>query len=229
VLAQALDQNVIGLSRISEAQGGLGETEKARLSIQALDAIGTAEEKVQGHKVIIWISPGWARLARANTKSNASLFSDIVYFSDLMRDARITLDFINPDGVSGVTLADQSQAQAGRRGGFSSPDSLASVEPTAESGPNWYEAYYGAVKNPNRADVNDLALQVLAHQSGGLVLSKDNRIAPQIARCVNEAAVSYAIFYVPSHRSSSTDYHELEVKIRKVNGTARAREGYYAK
>jgi hypothetical protein len=45
-LIQALDQNVITLSRISEAQGVEGDTEKVQLSVQALDAIGTAESKV---------------------------------------------------------------------------------------------------------------------------------------------------------------------------------------
>jgi hypothetical protein len=100
--------------------------------------------------------------------------------------------------------------------------------PTGDAGPDWYEAYYAAAKNPNQADINDLALQVLAHQSGGVVLSKDNQIAPLIARCVNESLASYTISY-DSSTVAYAAYHELEIKLRAADGIARVRRGYYAK
>jgi hypothetical protein len=98
--------------------------------------------------------------------------------------------------------------------------------PTGQVGQNWYEAYYRSVKKEGQADINDLALQVLAYQSGGLVLDKNNQIENQIVRCVNEAGPSYELSFEPSSVSGAP-YHELEVKVQKGNVSTRVRRGYY--
>jgi len=223
-LIAALNQSIPQMSRISEAQGGEGDSEKVMLSVKALDAIATVETKFEGRKIVIWISPGWSPLARS-TKTDVALFNNIVYFSNLLRDARITLDFVNPDGVSGGASAPSNQTLPQNASESAFQNHTASV-PTGQVGQNWYEAYYRSVKKEGQADINDLALQVLAYQSGGLVLDKNNQIENQIVRCVNEAGPSYELSFEPSSVSGAP-YHELEVKVQKGNVSTRVRRGYY--
>jgi hypothetical protein len=91
-------------------------------------------------------------------------------------------------------------------------------------GQNWYEAYYQSPKKEGQANINDLALQVLAYQSGDLILDKNNRINSQILKCVNEANSSYELSFKPS-AVNGAQYHELEVKVQKGDAAPRTRRG----
>jgi VWFA-related protein len=226
LLIKALDQNGPSLHRILEAEGKEGQSERVRLSLVALNFIATAEAAKPGRKILIYISPGWPLMSESNAKTKEQLFDSVLYFSDVLRDARITLYNINPEGVAvgpQMTL------------GFSDPgviqrgSLIGMPRPPADVGPGYYESFYKGVSTAKQADVNDLALQVLAHQSGGLVLEGNNNIERQIARCAGEAAAFYVLSYDFPAAKSPDQYHDLVVTVDKPGLAARARTGFYVR
>jgi VWFA-related protein len=223
-LAKALEQIVVPISRMPDAQGAEGESEKARLTIQALDAIGTTELRLDGPKTLIWLTPGWSPFARS-TKTQAALFDTIAYFADLLRDARITLDFIDTQGVfAGAETTPSAPLNASQIAFQNRAVPLANGQPTL----NWYQSYYRAVTKQSQASINDLALQVLAYQSGGVVLGRNNDLIQQISRCINDARSSYELSFKPANVPDG-NYHDLELRVRRRNVIVRVRRGYYAR
>ena len=225
-LIQALDDSLASLSRILASQGAEGQSERVQLSLQALDFIATAESKRPGRKLLVWISPGWPLLDASNARSQDKdrLFGTVIYFSRLLQDARITLDAVNPEGVLAGDTQQPLDPSALNRQRFGP---LASTR--GEGGYDLYENYYKGVSTPKQADSNDLALQVLAYQSGGLVLDHDNHLASQIARCVAEAETFYSLSYELPPSSVSGAYHSLTVKAVRPGLVVRARSGFYAR
>jgi len=84
------------------------------------------------------------------------------------------------------------------------------------------------VKRPNQVHLGNVSLQVIATQSGGLVLHSDNDLAKLIGRCVADAGRSYEIGFQSQTGDGPNDYHALEVKVDKPGFKARTRNGYYA-
>jgi VWFA-related protein len=223
-LTKSLEQIVVPITRMPDAQGAEGESEKARLSIQALDVIGTTELRLDGPKTLIWLSPGWSPFTRS-TRTQPALFNTITYFADLLRDARITLDFVDTAGVfAGVQTTLPPPPNASQL----AFQNRAAPFPDGQPNPNWYEAYYRAVTKESQANVNALALQVLAYQSGGVVLVRNNQIAQQISLCINDARSSYELSFEPSTVRDGA-YHDVELRIKRKNAAARSRRGYYAR
>jgi VWFA-related protein len=223
-LTKSLEQIVVPITRMPDAQGAEGESEKARLSIQALDVIGTTELRLDGPKTLIWLSPGWSPFTRS-TRTQPALFNTITYFADLLRDARITLDFVDTAGVfAGVQTTPPPPPNASQL----AFQNRAAPLPDGQPNPNWYEAYYRAVTKESQANVNALALQVLAYQSGGVVLVRNNQIAQQISLCINDARSSYELSFEPSTVRDGA-YHDVELRIKRKNAAARSRRGYYAR
>jgi hypothetical protein len=75
--------------------------------------------------------------------------------------------------------------------------------------------------------LGDLALQVLAVQSGGRV-SSGNDVAEEIARCVQDANAYYVITFAPPAADGPNEYHALEVKMGQPHLKAQTTTGYYA-
>lgn len=83
------------------------------------------------------------------------------------------------------------------------------------------------MKSAAKSDPDDLALKVLAVQSGGRVLGPDNNMAAQIDRCVEDASSFYTLSLDPPRADHANGYHDLKVLIGKPELTARTNTGYY--
>ena len=90
-----------------------------------------------------------------------------------------------------------------------------------------YKAFLRGVKSARDADSSNLALQVLAVQSGGRVLDPSNDVAGQISRCIDDLGAYYTITFNPDPSHRSDEYHELKVQIAKPGLVARTSTGYY--
>lgn len=66
-----------------------GSSKPNPLSLRALGSIAIDQRDVPGHKVVVWIGPGWP----ANAGDNG--FSEATELSTRLREARITLDNVN--------------------------------------------------------------------------------------------------------------------------------------
>ena len=75
---------------------------------------------------------------------------------------------------------------------------------------------------------NDLAIDVLAAQSGGQVLApEDNNLAPLIQACVRNPDSFYTLSFEPEPTDQPDDYHRLSVAINKPGLIAHTSMGYY--
>jgi VWFA-related protein len=92
----------------------------------------------------------------------------------------------------------------------------------------YYEGYVKGVTAPDKVQTANLALQVLAVQSGGRVLNRSNSLAEEIANCVADGKVYYTLAFDAPTAAHRNEYHALQIKMNKPGLTSRTRTGYYA-
>ncbi len=93
---------------------------------------------------------------------------------------------------------------------------------------NYYRDFLKGVSAPKQVLPGNLALQVIATQTGGRVLTSNRDIGKQIDNCINDANAWYVLSFDSPPGDHPNEYHKLDVKIGKPGLTARTRTGYYA-
>jgi VWFA-related protein len=203
-LAASIDQNQNSLRTIRRSQGFYGAEDRFQLSLKMLSSLAVAEAAKPGRKMVIWISPGWPLLSGPRIQLSRNdlnqLFKMIVGMSGQLRQAGITLYSLDPLG-----LADS--------GGLRT---------------TYYEEFLKGVTGPNRVDMGNLALQVIATQSGGLVTYGSNSIVAGLDRSIADLNAYYVLSMQAAPADKVDEYHGLEVKIATPGLIARTRTGYYA-
>ena len=189
---------------IGRSQGFYGANDRLQLSLRALGQLAQYETRRPGRKIVIWIGPGWPLLSgprvELSSKDEQRIFDSVVSFSQALRRARITLYSVDPLGT----------ADAGRGQTF------------------FYEEFLKEVTEPKQVHLGNLALQVLATHSGGLVLNSSNDVAGEIAKCVTDANGFYVLSYDGLAADEPNQYHALELTVARPGLKARTRSGYYA-
>ena len=203
-LLAEFDKNETALRTIRRSQGFYGAEDRLQLSLRTLGSLAEYEARKPGRKVLIWVSPGWPILSgpriQLSGRQQQGIFNEVVAMSQALRLARITLSSVDPLG-------------------------------TADSGglrTVYYQEFLKGLKKANQAEAGNLALQVLATQSGGQVLYSSNDIAGEIARCASDADAYYVLTFDPARADGPNDYRPIEVKVDKAGLTVRTRTGYYA-
>ncbi len=203
-LAAFLDKSDIGLRDIGRDAGFYGWTEEFNVSASALERLAAAEQTRPGRKLLIWISPGWPLLSgpevELTSKDEKELFTSLVALSASLRKARITLSSVDPLG----TADDISYRTM------------------------FYEEFTKGVTSASKMQIGNLALQVLALQSGGRVLNSNNDVASEIAAAASDAEAFYTIKINSPPAEHPNQYRDISVKVDKPGLTARTRTGYYA-
>jgi VWFA-related protein len=200
-----LKQHDSGLRTVRRrSQGVYGAGDQVQLSLNAVQQLAELEAARPGRKILIWISPGWPYLSgpsqELTSKDQRQIFGNIVGLSYALRRARITLYSVDPLG-------------------------------TGDSGGSrlfYYLEFVKPVKKPGQVQIGDLALQVLAVQSGGRVLNSDNDVAGEIESCVADANSFYVLTFDGLPADGPNEYHALDIKIDKPKLVPRTRSGYYA-
>jgi len=202
-LSAALDQSTIGLRDINRRAGFWGADERLGLSLDGLRKLAARESTRPGRKIILWVSPGWPYLSgpqeELDNGQRQRLFADVTLLSTQLRLADITLYSVDPLG-------------SGQNVGM-------------EYG---YEQFLKGVAKPDQVEVGNLALQVLAIQSGGLAVNAGNDIAGHLQQCIADLEAYYEISFVAPPAERPNEYHQIEIKVDKRGLTARTRTGYYA-
>ena len=185
------------------AQGFGGLVQRFQESIRTLTQLSAYEATKPGRKLLIWVGPGWPILSgsafRVREKDQQAFFNSIVDVSTKLREAQIT--------VYNVTPLDPSKGQARTF---------------------LYKNYLGGVTNVKDADSGNLALQVLAVQSGGLALDPNSDMPAMVSRCIADADVYYEVSFEAAPAEKLDEYHALEVKMDKPGLKARTRTAYYS-
>lgn len=202
-LSADLDHYTVALRDLNRSAGFWGATERYQYSLQALQELATHEASRPGRKLILWISPGWPILSGPevllDSKDQQQIFANIVSFSNLLQQGRITLYSVDPLGLNDF----------GNRTFF-------------------WQAFTKGISKPSQTDMGDLALEVLATQSGGLALNINNNVTALLQQCLADTTAYYELSFDPALGDQPNEYHHLEVKVDKPGVTARTRQGYYA-
>jgi len=206
-LSAELDQHALGLHSIRRSAGIYSAVERFQLSMDALLQLASSEAARPGRKIMVWISPGWPLFSGAgaeeqmDSKQEQTIFNNVVRLSTLLRQGHITVYSIDPLGT----------ADAGGGRAF------------------FWQSFVKGISKPAQAQWGNLALQVLATQSGGLALTGSNDITASIERCLGDTQAYYEISFAPSLDAKPNEYHQLEVQVADRKLTARTRQGYYAR
>jgi VWFA-related protein len=202
-LAASLDQQTVALRNIRRSAGFYGADERLQISLRGLGEIAAREAKRPGRKLILWVSPGWPFLSGPevllSNKDQEQIFADIVNISTQFLQSRITLYSVDPLG----------NADIGTRTFY-------------------YETFLKGVSKPSQTQPGDLGLQVLAAQSGGLVLNSNNDVSALLQKCIADTQTYYEIGFEASVAQRPNEYHHLEIRLAKHGLTLRTRDGYYA-
>jgi VWFA-related protein len=202
-LLTVLNQIKGGLGFINPNLEGEAALQRLQVSLRQMVAIAENESRKPGRKLLIWVGPGWPMLESKkfsfSDKDQGRYFDAIVQLSTRIREARML--------VNSVALSDSAQG--------------------AEQRTTYYQGFLKGVPTARQADTGNLALKVLATQSGGLILGPDNDLSLQINRCIADANAFYTISFNPPAAAHADEYHELKVEVAQPGVTARTSAGYY--
>jgi VWFA-related protein len=202
-MSALLEKDLIALRTLRRSAGFYGAAERFELSVNALRDLIKRAAPQSGRTIMVWISPGWPLLSGPNVqldgKEREHLFSEIVALSTALRQSRITLYSVDPLGTADI----------GTRTFY------------------WQDFVKG-VTTPNQVQVGNLALPVLATQSGGAALNSSNDITAQLQKCMADLGSYYQMAFQPSAGAQPREYHHLEVHIAKPGLSARTLQGYYS-
>jgi VWFA-related protein len=200
-LSSSVDSYAVGLRDIRRSSQ-YQASDRFQLSMNALRALVGSVANRPERKIILWVSPGWPLLSGPgvylDVKQENQLFSTIVELSAQLRQAHVTLYSINPIG------AGESVART-----------------------FYYQDFLKGISKPSQVRVGDLSLQVLATQSGGLVLNGSNSTATLLEQCLADTKAYYELSFDPPTADHPNEYHHIEVQVAKPGLTARTRDGYY--
>ncbi|MFZ0662882.1 MAG: VWA domain-containing protein [Acidobacteriaceae bacterium] len=193
------------VSRLRGLVSATGFEDSAGLSaLKSLGAIATVERRKPGRKILIWVGPGGGIGSGAYPKVNIGsrnqkqrLFDTIVWFSTLLRVARVKL--------------------------YSFSVGEAEADPEAQI----YLDYLHGVGSARQVSSIDLTRKVLAIQTGGRVLPPANDLVRQIDDCIEESRSFYTISFNPPAAEHPDEYHSLKLDLSVPGLTARTTTGYY--
>jgi len=203
-LAGILHEKEGQLREIPRSAGFYGDEEKYQISLRALENLTQYLGKADGRKLVVWIGPGWHIFDSPNVsispQGQRNLFSEIVNLSTQLRLAGVTIHAVDPIGAVDAASAHNFL----------------------------WEDFTKPVLRPNQSQPGDLALQVFAVHTGGIVLSGSNDIAGEIAKCAADASAWYSLRFDGQKPDAPNAWHDLEVKVDKPGLKVRTDNGYYA-
>jgi VWFA-related protein len=173
------------------------------LSLNALERMTEAADKRVGRTILIWIGVGWPMLENSHylftEREHGVLFDRVVTISGLLRESRVTLYSIYPTDPA----------------------------VTDEPGIQHYRSFLRGAPSANQVRPGNLALSVLAIQSGGRALDIASDLGDEIASCAAEAKFYYTLSFDPINAKHVDEYHELAVRVDQPHLRARTNAGYY--
>lgn len=201
-ISTELDKRTIAFNT-SRSTDSYGPAARFQISLQGMRRLVEHESGRPGRKIIIWVYPGWPVLSgpqhMLSPEQERQVFGNMVDLSTQLREFHTTLYTIDPLGAADLVVR----------------------------APN-LEPYLRGVSKPNQVRPGNLALQVLAAQSGGLELKSDDDLTAQLGQCLADASAYYEISFDPIVIDRPNEYHQLEIRVARPGLTARSRQGYYS-
>jgi len=174
-------------------------------SVQSLTHLVVEQEDVPGRVLLIWMGPGWPMLSDGpypgTPRDKRDFFGEILNLSAGFLDAQMTIDTISSPSM----MRDSERPRA------------------------YYKPFLQGAQKVDQADPADLALPVLAYQSGGLVLEDDKALEAGIAGCISDLDSYYVLAFDSLRSSQDNEYHALRITLDEPKLSARTNASYYAR
>ena len=180
------------------------ENERFHRSVDALKKFVVEQENEQGRAILIWTGRGWPLLLRHEFADDTpalkqNMFDNLALITNAMREGQVTLDAVF------------------------SPDLYRRVELRTDHD----NAFFNGVRTENEMTGSSLSLQMLAHQSGGQVLIDGKDLDAEIAQCVADAQLYYALSFELPQAVNPGEFHSLVVMADDPALTVRTNTSYY--
>jgi len=182
----------------TESAGASVSSSLNLLPLRAFSLIAADQRQQAGRKLLVWIGPD----RTMGTGGGENLFDTIVWFSTLLREARISLYSLS----LGKTAERPIQ--------YFQPGYI-------------YKAYVKGVEEARQAILIDLDRKVLALQSGGQAMDPSLDLASQINRCIANLGTWYELAFDAQPADRPDEYHKLRVQVSKAGLTASTNTGFY--
>jgi VWFA-related protein len=99
------------------------------------------------------------------------------------------------------------------------------TEPLTRS--EYYQGFTKPLIKPYEAEIGNMALQVFARQSGGLVVNS-NDLGGLLKRALEDTSAYYEMTYDKPASEQQNEFHSVEVHVNRPGLTARTIHGYYS-
>jgi hypothetical protein len=109
-------------------------------------------------------------------------------------------------------------------------DTISSPNMVRDSGRRraYYKPFLQGVQRADQADPGNLALPVLAYQSGGQVFEDDKELVGVIAKCIADLDSYYVLSFDSLRASRDNEYRALQITVNKPGLSPRTKASYYA-
>jgi VWFA-related protein len=198
-LASMLDQSTGTVRAMSTAAGVYGQGEQFSFSTRTLKTLAENEALKPGRKMVVWIGSGWPLLqGRQFLQTNEGHERHFASIVEMSRKLR----------EARITLYGIFTLYAAGTNTF-------------------YQGFLKGVKASKQADAGNLAMQVLATQTGGRVLGPSNDIDGLLASCVQDVGEYYTLVFEPPPAVEANEYHDLKVQVNRAAMDVHTTSGYY--
>jgi VWFA-related protein len=167
-------------------------------SLIALGSIAIEERRGPGRKLMFWLGPGW----RFENVVGIGVFDFLTELLTRLREARIELW----KATEWPYFSANGQPSSVNDVIF--PEDLKDL-------------------TPEKVSLINLALYVVATQTGGGVLGTPNDLGVLIGERVEEASKFYSLTFDPPPTNKVDEYHDLKVEVGGPNLTVHTSTGYY--
>ncbi|SRR5579871_170970 len=205
------------LDRTNDKIANFYQARRVETTLAALQTIANHLAGVPGRKNLIWLSGGFPIYVGQDVNGGA-MNADFQSYADevqrtwrVMNDVGLAIYPVDARGLLGLSdispsFDAASRAKPQRGGGRPAMDSRAQ----------------------NQAIQTQMTMTELAERTGGRAFMNDNDIAGSVHRAMNDARVSYALFYTPTNSEWDGKFREIKVKVNRPGVDVRYRKGYYA-
>jgi VWFA-related protein len=176
-----------------------------RDSLSALDGLAQQQRAIGGRTILIWVGPGWPLLSeipveRLSAATRSVLFDNVVDLLHDFREAQVTVDVVAPPDEAG--------------------EKQLSIFDVNSLG--------AGANSAQEARPANLALPVLATETGGRVLTTSHDMNADLLSCVRDADSYYTITFQQMRATSSHELHKVAVKVVRPGLDVRTLSAYYA-
>jgi VWFA-related protein len=195
---------------VRDREGSVADTsnclnEKFKLSFTALLKLAHDQQDVPGRAILIWIGPGWPvlfgpHIAPDTPHMRQLYFSNLVEVSTELLEGQVTLDAVSWQASSSI----------------------------AKLNPSDWETLMRGTPNVVQASARSVAMQVLAHASGGQVYMDKRNLKKELDRCLADADSYYVLGFDSIPSGLADEFRVIDIKVDKPGVLIRANTDYYA-